>query len=101
MRLTLLCLLLSAPLGGISAHDELQLPLATGADLLEWCKLESEAAFVARGVTAYNWTARHVERGNMLEVRGSWRVDGQRHAVECRVPRGARREHATLRIDPT
>jgi hypothetical protein len=98
MRLTLLCLLLSAPLGGISADDELQLPLATGADLLEWCKVESEAEFAARGLTAYNWTARHVERGNTLTVHGSWRVDGTRHAVECRVAKGARREHASLQI---
>ena len=82
MRLTLVCLLLSAPLGGISAHDELQLPLATGADLLEWCKLESEAAFVARGVTAYNWTARHVERGNMLGLICNWAGPGNSHVPQ-------------------
>lgn len=98
MRATLLCLFLAAPLATASADDEADLPLATGADLLEWCKVESEAGFAARGLRAYNWTARHVERGNTLTVHGSWRVDGTRQEVECRVAKGARREHATLRI---
>jgi hypothetical protein len=98
MRAILLCLLLAAPLGTASAHDDADLPLATGADLLEWCRVESQARFAARGLTAYNWTARHVERGNTLSVHGSWRVDGTRHAVECRVAKGAQREHATLQI---
>lgn len=82
------------------AHDELQIALKTGAELLDWCKTESEADFIANGKTPYNWTARHLERGNTLVVEATWRVDGTRHAVECRVARGAQREHATLRITP-
>ena len=98
MRLPLAFLLLTAFAAPTLAHDEEQFALNTGTELLEWCKVESEAEFIATGKTAYNWTARHVERGNTLVVEGSWRVDGTRHTVECAVARGAQREHATLRI---
>lgn len=80
-----------------SAHDS-DIPLNTGAELLEWCRVESEAQFVAEGKSPRNWTARHVEQGNRLQVEGSWRVDGVRHAIVCRVARGARSEHATLTV---
>jgi hypothetical protein len=80
------------------AHDEQQIALNTGVELLEWCKTESEAELIASGKAAYNWTARHLERGNTLVVEGSWRVDGVRHAVVCRVARGALPQHATVSV---
>jgi TolB-like protein len=96
-RTVLLALALAAP---AFAHDETQQFITTGTELQEWCRVESEAEFVARNQKAYNWTARHLERGNTLVVEGNWRVDGARQDVTCQVARGAQREHATLRITP-
>jgi hypothetical protein len=81
----------------LSAH-EVDVPITTGSELLEWCRTESERQFVAAGKPAYNWTARHQERGNLLQVEGRWRVEGVRHAVVCRVARGALPEHATVSV---
>ena len=71
-------------------------PFLSGSELQEWCRVESEADVIASGKTPYNWTSRHVERGNTLVVEGAWRVDGKRVQVECRVAKGAQRQHATL-----
>ena len=80
------------------AHDTDGQPIRTGSELLEWCRMESEARFIGENRRAYNWTARHFERGNQLHVEGRWRVDGVPHVVECRVARGALREFAHLDI---
>jgi hypothetical protein len=100
MRLST-CLLLAASTCSVpvAAHDD-ELPINTGSELVDWCKAESEAQFVAQEKTAYNWVARHVERGNALVVEGNWRVDGERIEVECRIAKGARREYATMSITP-
>jgi hypothetical protein len=79
----------------VSEHPDTT-PINTGSELREWCQAESEARFVGESRTAYNWTARHFERGNTLIVEGRWRVDGEDVVVECRVARGARREYATM-----
>lgn len=83
------------------AHEDPDAPINTGTELQDWCRAESAAEFVARNKQAYNWTARHLERGNTLVVEGSWRVEGVRREVTCQVAKGAQREHATLRITPT
>ena len=80
-----------------AAHDD-EIPIIFGSELVDWCKAESEALFVAQDKRAYNWVARHVERGNALVVEGNWRVDGERIEIECRIAKGARREHATMSI---
>jgi hypothetical protein len=80
-----------------SAH-EVDVPFINGSELLEWCRTESERQFVATGKSPYNWTARHLERGNLLQVEGSWRVEGVRHAVTCRVARGGLPQHATVSV---
>lgn len=96
----LLPALLFLPATLLMAHDLQQTPIYHSGDLLDWCRIESEADFIAQGKTPYNWTARHFERGNTLLVEGHWRVNGKRHQVECRVARGAQREHATLSVIP-
>jgi hypothetical protein len=88
--------LLSLP--AIVLADPDDVPIHQGSELLDWCRAESEAHFVAQAKTAYNWTARHVERGNMLVVEGRWRVDADDVAVECLVARGARRSYATMEM---
>jgi hypothetical protein len=103
MRPSLIALLLLLPLTAAAedqAPFEIPLPLASGTDLLAWCRSESEAVLVGRGHSPRNWTARHIEQGNALRVEGAWRVDGRRHEVECRAPHGARPGHATLHIEP-
>ena len=97
--LSIFVIALAAPLATL-AHDHDELPINTGSELVDWCKSESEAQFVAQSKTAYNWVARHVERGNTLVVEGEWRVDGNRMSVECRIAKGARREFASVSITP-
>lgn len=84
--------------GTIHAHESDELPVLSGSELLDWCRQESEARFVGEGRRATNWTARHLERGNELQVVGHWRVDGERHRVDCRIARGAQRRYAHLEI---
>jgi hypothetical protein len=94
LRAALCSALLSVSFAAIADSDDI--PINNGSELLDWCRQESEARFVGAGKQAYNWTARHVERGNLLVVEGKWRVEGNDLAVECRVARGARREYATM-----
>ena len=89
-------------LGGAAAvsadHDD-DLPIGTSTDLRDWCKAESEAYFVAKGATPFNWTASDVERGNTLFVEGKWRIDGVYYDVHCRITRGAQRQYAVIDIE--
>jgi hypothetical protein len=72
----------------------------TGASqLVSWCRAEAEARVVAEGGTPYQWTASHSERGKVLEVKGTLRVDGEPRAVTCRVARGASERYASIAID--
>lgn len=80
-----------------SAHTD-DVPIQTSADLRDWCRMASEAHFVGRGLTPYNWVASHVERGNAFHVDGRWRVDGRERAVTCRAARGAQQRFATMEI---
>lgn len=93
---TLACgLLLAAP--AFASHDD-DLPIATTAELRDWCRAESEAYFVGRGETPYNWTASDVVRGNTLFVDGRWRIGGVYYAVSCRITQGAQRQYASIDI---
>lgn len=91
-------LALSGSVAGVDRHDPDRHPIRFGSELLEWCRMESQARFIGENRQAFNWTARHFERGNELRVEGQWRVDGDRYVVECRVARGAWQEYATLAI---
>ena len=79
------------------AHSD-DVAVLTSADLRDWCRMASEAHFVGRGQTPYNWVASHVERGNALRVDGRWRVEGRERVITCRAPRGAQQRFATMDI---
>jgi len=89
--------LLSCMVGLASAADE-DTPITTQAELLAWCQAESEAWFVGRQLTPYNWSASFWEKGNVLYVKGSWRVGSQDREVECSVARGARTRYAMMNV---
>ncbi len=73
-------------------------PINSGSELRDWCKRESEATFIGRAITPANWSASYWDEGNVLMVKGSWRVSGSDVTVECRVARGAETQYATLSI---
>lgn len=79
----------------VLAHEE-DLPINSSSELREWCREESEAYFVGKGVTPYNWSASYWDKGNTLFVKGNWRVDGKDIIVECRIAKGAKRKYANL-----
>jgi len=70
----------------------------TASELRDWCKDESEASIIGRGLTPHNWSASYFDEGNVLFVKGSWRIDTAKVTVECRIARGARAQYASLTV---
>jgi hypothetical protein len=74
------------------------MPINSGSELRDWCKRESEATFIGKGISPSNWSASYWDQGNVLMVKGMWRVNGTDVPVECRVARGAEARYATMSI---
>ena len=79
------------------AHDD-ETPIQSASELRDWCQHETEAFFVGKGQTPYNWTASYVEHGNVFNVTGKWRVNSKDVEVQCAVARGAQRRYATFQV---
>ena len=93
--LTLGLLVSSSAMAG--HHDEAV--INSGSELRDWCKEESEATLIGRGLTPFNWTASYWDNVNTLMVKGEWRTSGTNSVVvECSVARGAQARFATLSI---
>lgn len=88
-------LLVVAQAGWADHRDQ---PINTASELRDWCRSESEATFVGRGLKPYNWSASYSDEGNVLVANGQWRLGAASVGVECRVARGARAEFATMTI---
>jgi len=93
------CALIPALLGApaIAGHHE-DVAINTGSELRDWCKDESEAALIGRGLSPFNWTASYWDQANLLMVKGQWRLVDSNMTVECSVTRGAEARFATLSI---
>ena len=85
-------------LAGPAIADHRDQPINTASELRDWCKSESEASFIGRGLQPSNWSASFWDEGNVLVAKGQWRVDAAMVTVECRVARGARAEYASMSI---
>src|SRR5271168_3475933 len=81
-----------------SAIDHDDIPINSGSELRDWCKSQSEATLIGRGLTPFNWSASYSDQGNALQVKGKWRVNGSDVSVECSVARGARSRYASMSI---
>src|SRR6202043_4114246 len=79
------------------AHRE-DTPINSGSELRDWCKEESEATLIGKGLTPFNWSASYWDQGNVLMAKGKWRVNGSDVTVECRVARGAEARFAMMSI---
>jgi hypothetical protein len=90
-------LILALTASSAMAHHG-ETPINSGSELRDWCKEESEAAIIGKGVTPYNWTASYWDQGNMLMVKGKWRVNGSDVTVECRIARGAEARFAVMSV---
>jgi hypothetical protein len=77
-------------------HDEMV--INSGSELRDWCKDESEATLLGRGLTPFNWTASYWDQVNTLMVKGQWRTDSASLVVECSIARGAQARFASLSI---
>ena len=93
--LTFVALLALAPAPALPEEQVFR----SASDLRPWCEDQARAAYVGRGMTTYQWTASHFDRGNVLHVEGKLRADGQDVSVRCRVARGARERYASIEID--
>lgn len=90
------CLLLLMASSAMGAHTDRIINSAT--ELRDWCRDESEAAIIGRGDTPNNWTARYWDEGNVLNVKGNWRVGAANVTVDCSIARGARAEYASMTV---
>jgi hypothetical protein len=81
----------------MAGHHE-ERPINSGSELRDWCKEESEATFIGKGLTPFNWSASYSDQGNVLMVKGQWRINGAEVSVECWVARGAEARFATMSI---
>jgi hypothetical protein len=73
-------------------------PINTASELRDWCKDASEAALIAKGLSPSNWTASYSDSGNILSVKGQWRVEASAVAVECHTARGDAARSATMSL---
>lgn len=98
MRLALTAIILAASsqLSAQTVYQELEFHNAS--ELRSWCEDEARAHFVGKGVTTYQWSARHYEKGNVLHVEGKIRANGEDVPVSCRVAKGARERYAVVEI---
>ncbi len=92
LSMTLACVLM---VSAAMAHYE-DKPINTASELRDWCEAVSEASFIGKGVRPSNWSATFWSEGNVLLVKGSWRVESQEVTVECRIARGAQTRYATI-----
>jgi len=90
-------LTLVLPSMAVSAPHESK-PINSGTELRDWCKDESEASLIGKGLSPFNWTASYWDQGNVLMVKGEWRVGDGNVSVECSVARGAESRYANLSI---
>jgi hypothetical protein len=73
-------------------------PINTASELRDWCRDQSEAALIAKGLSPSNWTASYSDAGDILSVKGQWRVDASAVAVECHTARGDAARSATMSL---
>jgi len=81
-----------------AAHQE-DVPITTASELRAWCEMESHALFIGKGITPYNWSASFWEKGNVLFVKGSWRVGNKEAVIDCRIARGAQTRYAAISVN--
>ena len=81
-------------------HPDHEIVFGSASQLLSWCEQEARAHFAGNGLSTYQWTGRHFERGNTLHAEGKLRADGNDVPVTCLVARGARERYAVIRINP-
>jgi hypothetical protein len=93
-----LALSLAAPLALSHPEDR---PINSGSELRDWCKAESQATFIGKGQTPFNWSASYWDEGNVLMVKGSSRINESEVIVECRVARGAEARFASMSVRET
>lgn len=70
-----------------------------GSELVDWCKSEAEARYIAKNITPYQWSASYHDQSNVLYVDGRLRVHDNDVTVSCRIASGARERYATIEID--
>lgn len=81
----------------IAGHHE-DMVINSATELRDWCKEESEATLIGRGLSPFNWTASYWDQVNTLMVKGQWRTNSGDLVVECSVARGAQARFASLSI---
>jgi len=78
--------------------DDGMLPIVNTTALQEWCKNKSAGHFLAKDITPYNWSFSHWTKGNVLHVKGHWKINGSKQIVNCRILKDAERKYAIIEM---
>lgn len=81
-----------------SDYDE-RMHVDNSSQLNTWCKNESAEYFLAHGLTPNNWVSSRWVDGEYLFVEGAWKVEGDKHKVECKVRKGIAEKYAKWKLD--
>ena len=73
-------------------------PIFHESDLRDWCESESRNYFTAKGITPHNWTSKWWNKGNILHVKGQWKINGDRVKVKCHIGKGGKTKYAKMEV---
>jgi len=72
--------------------------LNTSSELKEWCKNESSMYYLAQDIAPYNWAASWWIDGDVIHVKGTWKINDKESTISCNVRRGVSEKYAIWKI---
>ena len=78
--------------------NEEETPIKNTSELQSWCKAKSKQHFLAKDITPYNWTSSMWTKGNILNVKGQWKINNKTQTVNCRILSGAVNKYAIIKM---
>jgi len=71
----------------------------TPEDLNESCKKKSIEYFAEKNKKPQDWSSMWKVEGNVMDVKGRWKVDGVEYVVMCRIKQGLNESMALISIN--
>ena len=81
----------------VMANEE-EIPIKNTSELQSWCITKSKQHFLAKNITPYNWTSSRWTKGNVLNVKGQWKINNKAQIVNCRILNGAAKKYAIIEM---
>lgn len=81
------------------AYAENGFKINTPQELNESCKNKSIEYFREKAKTPHNWTSLWRTDGNVMDVKGTWKVDDVEYIVMCRIKQGLNESMVLISIN--